>query len=872
MKKIIALAASAAIILSVGYYVFLALGSNTTPLPENSTIYDPKTSLLTAVKEDGTVDFADSAFKAQFKYYSSAYVDAKNSISSNGYTIGGTTIGGPNNWSRYCAYAFSEDSDILSSKLVTSSGENRLVFTAEETGEYTILPYQIDDGGSLSLSVGGGLSAFGENSVDFKIFETRSNKTVFSATLDAETPTANIAKGDGGNITVFLCEGDEIYFTTTTTASWHDVSNNSITLQSNFKISYDTTQNYDGTEVYEPSAYLKGSVVPNSDIPDYSAGVFRPDAAYYREQFLTMSRTMETDTAVTIGNIGEYAYNYWYRYCAFTIQKDDTAITSKMATGNDGSANRIVFIAPYSAYYDIVPRGLKNEGETSIELDLGDYAEEFETNTANFKVLNPQTEQTYTDVTLYADDGNGNANLTGNIEEIEDIYLEKGQMLCFETSTTVPWFEYNFNQTVWVEFDFEIFMTQKAEMQEYYRAEMEPLGLMELPNVLSFETKYPLGEYQEANCISNRDGFILFGNKQNYNWDKYAAIEVSKGAVTARLANENCGAKMMFKAPVKTTYDIQDSYFSIRLGNYEDRFPATDNITLTISKTSGSNTSPVAEYSVTKESRYVYIENVQVELNKNDVLTFEFTTTADWFEEAEYQTVSAELSLEIGADFKKDVFVNKTCYSPVTELMNAAEGIPTVSEASTAEEHETDFSDCVFTPFNQYYSYAKDTQYGSFIGGALYTYGYTYYNGEDGRQNQLLRGSFKIGGENENAVTAIIGKEGEDCIQTLTFTAPESDWYAFNPLSFSEIEPGFIKNVNGSVRIAKAKVRIYKNNERFYFSDELSLNESEVLTHSKLFYLQKGDTIRFEFEGADTTWNTDLRLAVNFNICRVEFN
>ena len=37
-----------------------------------------------------------------------------------------------------------------------------------------------------------------------------------------------------------------------------------------------------------------------------------------------------------------------------------------------------------------------------------------------------------------------------------------------------------------------------------------------------------------------------------------------------------------------------------------------------------------------------------------------------------------------------------------------------------------------------------------------------------------------------------------------------------------------------------------------------------------MLYLEEGDEITFDFVGVDTTWNTDLRLGVNFNLTLIE--
>lgn len=875
-KKIIAILVSAAILLSGLFSAIYALngqGSNIAST-ETEIIYDPVTELRKTTKTEDGLDFSDAAFKAQIKYYMSVFADAKNySISSGVNTIGGTSVGGPANWHRYCAYTFSDVDDVLNVKMVTSNGENRLVFKAQATGEYTILPYQIgESGGSLKLSVGGGFEQFEGNSVSFKIFETRSNKTIFSATLNENTPTANIAKADGSNITLFLCEGDEIYFTASTTDLWHDVSGNAITLQSNFKISYDTTQNYSESDVFVPSEHLKASVVEDVDTPDFSAGIFRPDSSYLRGKYSPMNKTLKTDADISIGNIGDSTYDYWYRYCAFNIQKNRTAIRSKMVTGRYDTANRIVFTAPYSAYYNIVPRGLNNMEESSIELKLGSYASEFGTNTASFQVVNPQTEEYYTSVTLYADDGNGNANLTGNIEETKGIYLEKGQKLYFVTSTTADWFVCNYTQTVFLDFDFEIFMSEKDDIQEYYKVKLEPMGLSKLSDSVLFQTRYPFGEFQTANETREMNGYVVIGNNQNVNWDKYAAFEIAKGEMIARLANKNCGAKMIFTAPEKSKYKILgESSFSLCLGNYFDKFSPSDSVILKISKTVSGETSVIAECVLTKENSTANLPETFIELNQGDMLTFDFATTAEWFEEAEYQTISAKLCINIEADIPKLSYAT-TVYNPVSEILSAAENIPSVSSATLGEAHKTDFSDCLFKTFNQYYSFSNEEQYASFINGVLYTYGYTYQDGTDGRSNQLLRGSFKIDENLDNKVTAIIGKAGDDCVQTLTFTANEAGWYAINPVAFSESESGWIKNVNTNLNLAKAKLEIYDSEGLIYASRPLSLEETEVLTHSKVLYLEAGESIRFKFEGLDTTWNTDLRLALSFNVSKVNFN
>ena len=112
-KKIIAILVSAAILLSGLFSAIYALNGQGSNIASSETeiIYDPVTELRKTTKTEDGLDFSDAAFKAQIKYYTSVFADAKNySISSGVNTIGGTSVGGPANWHRYCAYT----SDALS--------------------------------------------------------------------------------------------------------------------------------------------------------------------------------------------------------------------------------------------------------------------------------------------------------------------------------------------------------------------------------------------------------------------------------------------------------------------------------------------------------------------------------------------------------------------------------------------------------------------------------------------------------------------------------------------------------------------------------------------------------------------------------------
>ncbi|MGN1080516.1 MAG: hypothetical protein ACI4QV_00330, partial [Acutalibacteraceae bacterium] len=120
-KKVIAAVISAVMLLSAAGGIFFALDTADTNETTNETqvIFNPKTELMKANAGDGTTDFSSSAFKAQFKYYSSQYVNAANySIANNIHRIGGVSSGSPSNWYRYCAYDFNEYSDVVVSKLV----------------------------------------------------------------------------------------------------------------------------------------------------------------------------------------------------------------------------------------------------------------------------------------------------------------------------------------------------------------------------------------------------------------------------------------------------------------------------------------------------------------------------------------------------------------------------------------------------------------------------------------------------------------------------------------------------------------------------------------------------------------------------------
>ena len=579
-KRLLSAIVAATLLLTGSFSVIYALNSAETDSIslETEIIYDPVTELKKTIQNEEGLDFSASAFKIQHSYYSNtgAFSDAKN-FSNN--TIGGTTIGGPNNWTRYCAYKFS-NSSVLTSKLVTNRGTNRLVFTAPFTGEYTIIPSAISDNeaASLSLEVSGGMEGFGENTATFTIFDARENTEVYSKTLDAETPTANITTQNGENIEVFLSYGDKLYFDTTTSISWYEVNRDTISVKTNFVISFDESTK--PLETYPPAEFIE-SAATETGVPNFYQGIFRTDAAYYSDKFLPMCKVVSDENTVTVGDMANH--NNWQRYCSFVVDKSDSFVVSKMATGTRGSANRVVFMAPETGYYEIKPRGLENSDGASVKLSLGNYMEEFGTNTATFKAVNPQTNETYSEITLFAADENGNSALTGEIANTENIYLRKGEKLCFVTSTTAEWFDYDYKQTVSVIFDFDILYREKASIQRTYLVQHKPGISLGYTSAFTAKTKQPGGSWQTADLTRHLgEGHTLIGNNNSVNWDKYAAFEADNqgNRVISKLVGNGSENELVFTVPEDGVYSFGGKNVSLELGNYSDEFPTNKTVTL----------------------------------------------------------------------------------------------------------------------------------------------------------------------------------------------------------------------------------------------------------------------------------------------------
>ena len=226
------------------------------------------------------------------------------------------------------------------------------------------------------------------------------------------------------------------------------------------------------------------------------------------------------------------------------------------------------------------------------------------------------------------------------------------------------------------------------------------------------------------------------------------------------------------------------------------------------------------------------------------------------------------MDLAVSAMISTDEYGDRVMFNPADRIRDAAISVPSLPIAAVGDEHIISYPETsYFSTFNQYYSFNHYEQYATKIDGEVWTYGYTYQDGTAGRSNQLQRGAFKIGGENEDIVTGVMGLAGEEGKQTLTFTAPHAGLFAINPKAVSCDETAWIKSYNTSLNSAKAKLRILKNNEITIFeSEEIGLGNSQVTPYSIMVYLEEGECINFDFVGVDTTWNTDLRLGVNFDI------
>lgn len=639
---------------------------------------------------------------------------------------------------------------------------------------------------------------------------------------------------------------------------------------------YEAARNAEGS-LYAPASYIlaEGANNPIGEVCEtlYSSNIFRGDAAYNTATYDRMVNVVNNGTSVTIGNVTKN-FNNWTRYCAFTAKAGESVVTSKMSTGVNNSANRLVFMAPYSGYYEIVPSAVSSDSTASVCLDLGAYIEEFSVHTANFKITNAQTNDNYTDITLYAINENGESNMTGNIIPTDNIYLSAGEKIYITTSTDVDWFDYKHVQTVFVKFNLSVRFKTASPSQKTYTLNFDPVNMLSLANLsgdgmsstapLTVQTKnYADSDYLAASTVRQIDENIyVVGNNSSANWDKYSALWVNTetGISSAKLVGVNSGVKLILTSPIDAKYKLDlntadEPSLELCLGSFADRFKDEDKVTVTIA---GDTTHTIE---LTKAFPTADISSLEFDLSAGDSLTFTVTTTALWFDEPENQTVTVNMNFDMVSIFGEQDINVSTVYDPYQSIIGKISEAANSTGDRYAEERLIDYSGSAFQTINKYYANAAG-QYASIEDGKMYTYGKTW-------ADRAFRGSF-VFEDGKEYITAIMGMEGEDCIQTLRFTAPEAGCYAIEPKYLGNGESAWLKCSSMNFSKTEVNFKIIKGEkEEIYNSGALKCYDSVVLSEIPVVYLEAGETLDFKFSALSTEWNTNPRISVSFDIAKL---
>lgn len=633
--------------------------------------------------------------------------------------------------------------------------------------------------------------------------------------------------------------------------------------------------------VYNPGTYILKEGDHGNSYTYYSDNIFRADAAYNTRFYDRMTTVEESSSGITVGNVG-LNYNNWTRYCAFYVKNGETAVTSKMSTGVNESNNRLVFMAPYSGYYEISPRALSSESSASVALELGNYVSEFEDNTANFKIVNPQTNETYTDITLYATNADGESKFTGEIANTQNIYLSRGEKLYIMTSTSAEWFDYGYTQTVFVKFDLGVVFKEAADMQYKYNFSINPSESFDFcdtagdamnssENPFTVETKYYSdSSYKKANNARAKDAnTLIVGSNNKVNWDKYAAAEFNTqtGEFSAKLLNKNSGVKLIYKTPAFGTYKLvpkvlsSGNFLELDLGNSADKFSDNDKVDVTIEADGTTQTITLTKTSTTAE-----LSLPELNLNKGDTITITIETNAQWFDEPEYQTVTVRMNFDIEAVVAAEDTVKSDVYDPYEQIIEATENIQYSPIGNYSSENLIDYSGYEFSTINRYYT-SGTGQYAYRLEPYIYTYGKTW------DYTKATRGSFEYY-EHSDRMSAIMGmSEDSNCVQTLRFTAPSAGYYVIDPIALGWGESAWIKSMAKNQCLSFVEMKIVKNeNELLYESGELDIYDSIVWTESDVIFLEKGETIDFNFSATHTTWNTNPKISFKFNISKLDLS
>lgn len=868
-KKVIAILISALVLFSMTSSIIFALNSN----GSEGILYYPKDEFSKALSNNNS--FENSLFQPEIKYIGETYYTANRITMSDDSVY---FLGNDGNGATASIMMTTDSSRVIDSHITVNRGENRVVFTAPHTGTYSVIPLEIEEGNEAALCFND-TSLSDDAQISFWIVNGHNGNTVYSKTFTNNVRSSTIKTEDNNNICFDLIKGEKIYFYTNIVSENTADDNLSTILQMNFAVSFNEESKDEEIVIYDPAEYITAEEywIRVSSLTRYESNIYRADSAYTTRYYDRMTEVEKTNAGVTVGNV-TLNYNNWNRYCAFMVKTNRTSVVSKMSTGVNQSNNRLVFMAPYAGYYEISPRKLHNQ-DGSVYLDLGSHVSDFGNNTANFKIFNAQTNEVYTDITLYAANEDGESNFTGEIENTQNIYLKKGEKIYITTSTTVDWFDYDHKQTVFVEFDFGIVLKEIADIQTTYTLSVSPMDLFnseatgdtvtETESFFTVKTKYYGDtEYEDANTTRRFDeNKCVLGNNDRVNWDKYASMTIDResGMISANLVNKGSGAQIVFTAPQKGIYQFvpktlpSGNFIELDLGNSADKFSDTDNVEI---KISGDENTTIT---LTKANPTASLSEMALDMESGETFTVTIETNSEWFDEPEYQTVTVNMSFAFVTDITNNEITKTATYNPNSQIAAANADIE-AGDIDYINPTTLNYDGYEFSTISRYYS-INNTQVGYRYGPNIHLFGVTWDTGRE------LRGSIEYN-ELSDRITGVMGMSEENkCIQTVRFTAPSDGYYSINPVALGMGESGWLKCTNANSSNTLVQMKIHKNlGELIYESGPIGRYEAIVSNNSIVIYLDAGETLDFNLSALSTEWNTNPRLSVKFDISKLDLS